>query len=104
MPTPIMLQRMRKDGITPDGLPIQLLDRTPEDGPLVEAPDIVRSKEGVYFLFYSSGCTTDSSYVRPTPNVSLTVFADSISGHQICDCRSHHRPVHPSPKETSDDR
>lgn len=62
MPTPIMLQRMLKDGVTPDGPPIQILDRIAEDGPLVEAPDIVRSKEGIYFLFFSSGCATDSSY------------------------------------------
>lgn len=61
-----MLQKMRKDGVTAVGAPVQILDRTDGDGPLVEAPNLVRSKEGIYFLFYSSGCTRDSSYVsRP---------------------------------------
>lgn len=40
-PTPIMLQQMESDAITPTGSPIQILDRTAADGPLVEAPDIV---------------------------------------------------------------
>lgn len=37
-PTPIMLQKMQSDGITLDGEPIQLLDRTDADGPLVSQP------------------------------------------------------------------
>lgn len=61
-PTPIRLQKMNADGVTPEGEAITILDRIAEDGPLVEAPVIVRSSEGVYFLFYSSGCTRDPSY------------------------------------------
>ena len=38
------------------------MDRTHADGPLVEAPALVRSHEGIYFLFFSSGCTRFSSY------------------------------------------
>ncbi|THV76360.1 Arabinanase/levansucrase/invertase [Aureobasidium pullulans] len=60
--TPIQLQRMKEDGVTPDGPETTILDRTEQDGPLVEAPFLVRSSGGIYFLFYSSGCTRDSSY------------------------------------------
>ncbi|KAK5164698.1 hypothetical protein LTR04_001730, partial [Oleoguttula sp. CCFEE 6159] len=61
-PTPILLQRMEGDGVTPRGPAVQILDRISEDGPLVEAPQLVRSAEGVYFLFFSSGCTRAPSY------------------------------------------
>lgn len=60
--TPIMLQKMMPDGLSPDGYPIQILDRTDIDGPLVEAPAIIRSHEGIYYLFYSSGCTQSPTY------------------------------------------
>lgn len=68
VPTPIMLQKMHKSGTSLDGRPVQMLDRKDGDGPLVEAPNIVRSKEGIYFLFFSSGCTRDASYVGQTAN------------------------------------
>jgi hypothetical protein len=61
-PTPIMLQRLKADGLSVEGSPLQILDRTQSDGPLVEAPDLVRSPEGIYFLFFSSGCTRAPSY------------------------------------------
>jgi hypothetical protein len=61
-PTPIMLQRLKPDGLSLEGTPLQILDRTASDGPLVEAPDLVRSPEGIYFLFFSSGCTRAPSY------------------------------------------
>ena len=57
-----MLQRMQTDGTTPVGQAITILDRTKDDGPLVEAPSLVRSDEGIYFLFFSSGCTRTPSY------------------------------------------
>jgi hypothetical protein len=60
--TPIMLQKLQADGTSPDGAPVPILDRTTADGPLVEAPELVRSHEGVYFLFFSSGCTRNPSY------------------------------------------
>ncbi|KAG9615617.1 Arabinanase/levansucrase/invertase, partial [Aureobasidium melanogenum] len=62
VPTPIKLQKMMADGVTPDGSDITILDRTQDDGPLVEAPVIVKSSEGIYFLFFSSGCTRNPSY------------------------------------------
>ncbi|XTI83186.1 glycosyl hydrolase [Cenococcum geophilum] len=55
--TPILLQRLAEDAITPVRLPVDVMDRTRDDGPLVEAPTLVRSDEGVHFLFYGSGCT-----------------------------------------------
>ncbi|KAI5205952.1 Arabinanase/levansucrase/invertase [Aureobasidium subglaciale] len=60
--TPIKLQRMNADGVTPEGLDVTILDRIEQDGPLVEAPVLVKSAEGIYFLFFSSGCTRDPSY------------------------------------------
>lgn len=61
--TPIMLQKMATDGITPasKSYPLQILDRTAEDGPLVEAPQLVKAGT-MYFLFYSSGCTRNNDY------------------------------------------
>jgi beta-xylosidase len=71
--TPILLQKMEDDGVTPSGAPVTILDRTPDDGPLVEAPVLARSDEGVYFLFYSSGCTFDPSYnVKYATSNSIT--------------------------------
>jgi len=61
-PTPIMLQQLQPDGLSAQGSPKKILDRTDSDGPLVEAPDLVRSSEGIYFLFFSSGCTRAPSY------------------------------------------
>lgn len=62
IPTPIMLQKMKSDAITRDGDPIEILHNIKSDGPLVEAPMLVRSHEGIYFLFFSSGCTRLNSY------------------------------------------
>ncbi|SMQ55070.1 unnamed protein product [Zymoseptoria tritici ST99CH_3D7] len=69
-PTPIMLQKMLSDGMTPSGAPIQILDRIDSDGPLVEAPKIVRvessngrnGSDSTYFLFFSSGCMQSAAY------------------------------------------
>jgi len=60
--TPIIVQKMLADGYTPDGPPKTILDRIKGDGPLVEAPALIRSDEGIYFLFFSSGCTREASY------------------------------------------
>ena len=60
--TPIQLQKMQADGVTPIGNFTTILDRTDADGPLVEAPALLRSHEGIYFLFFSSGCTRTPSY------------------------------------------
>lgn len=52
-PTPIMLQQMESDGVTPTGDPIELIDRSDADGPLIEAPSLVLSN-GIYYLGFSS--------------------------------------------------
>ncbi|GAB1309955.1 hypothetical protein MFIFM68171_00165 [Madurella fahalii] len=66
-PTPFRLQRVdERDGITPvDGGPVEILDRIPEvDGPLIEAPSIVKGPgtEGRFVLFYSSHCFNVPGY------------------------------------------
>ncbi|EME78202.1 glycoside hydrolase family 43 protein, partial [Pseudocercospora fijiensis CIRAD86] len=77
-PTPIMIQKMQADGVTAvDGTLTQILDRTDADGPLVEAPALVRTRQGKYFLFFSSGCTRSSSY-----SVKYAV-ADKVTGPYV---------------------
>jgi beta-xylosidase len=70
VPTPILLQEVGKDGITLIGKAIKILDRDDRDGPLIEAPSLHRSDEGIYFLFFSSNCFTtplyDISYATAT--------------------------------------
>ena len=61
-PTPLLLQQVQADGVTKTGDPVQLLDRSKEDGPLIEAPSLVKSKEGVYVLFFSSNCFNGPLY------------------------------------------
>lgn len=62
-PTPILLQRVDTDGVTKIGSPVQIFDRTTQDGPLVEAPSLYYdAPSGRYVLFYSSGCYADPSY------------------------------------------
>lgn len=39
--TPIMLQKLQSDGVTPTGGAVQVLDRDAADGPLVEAPSLI---------------------------------------------------------------
>jgi len=62
VPVPIMLQELESDGITPVGDPVEILNIDKSDGPLVEAPNIYRSEEGIYFLFFSSHCFTSPLY------------------------------------------
>lgn len=61
-PTPIMLQRVSDDdGVTTIGAAVQLLDRGPYDGPLIEAPSMFH-KDGIYYLFFSSNCYSTDYY------------------------------------------
>lgn len=62
VPTPIMLQEVGLDGISLVGDAVQILDRDEIDGPLIEAPSLHRSEEGIYFLFFSSNCFTTPKY------------------------------------------
>jgi beta-xylosidase len=59
--TPIMLQKVAANGYTPVGSPVQILDRSAADGPLVEAPSLIYVN-GVFFLFFSSGCYAETTY------------------------------------------
>lgn len=52
-----------KDGFTPVGEAITILDRIEEvDGPLIEAPSLVKTRKGKYVLFYSSHCYNTAEY------------------------------------------
>jgi beta-xylosidase len=73
VPTPLMLQQLASDGVTPVGDPIELLDRSDADGPLIEAPNLILVN-GVYFLFFSSNC-----YTTPQYDISY-VTASSVNG------------------------
>jgi hypothetical protein len=77
VPTPIMLQKLEADATTASGEPFAVLNLTDSDGPLIEAPAVVRSKEGVYFLFFSSGCTR-----APTYDIKYAT-ASSITGPYV---------------------
>jgi hypothetical protein len=65
-PTPLRLQRVdAADGVTLIGEATTILDRDPElDGPLVEAPSLVRAGPGGggFVLFYSSHCFNSPDY------------------------------------------
>ncbi|KAI0024469.1 endo-arabinase [Xylariomycetidae sp. FL0641] len=77
--TPILLQRVDPaDGVTALGDPVQILDRAAGDGPLVEAPSLLRASDaGEYVLFFSSGCFQDTSY-----DVKVAVAA-SVAGPYV---------------------
>ncbi|KAI9734892.1 MAG: hypothetical protein M1834_001972 [Cirrosporium novae-zelandiae] len=61
--TPIMLQQVSTtDGHTKIGTATQILDRSDADGPLVEAPALMRTGSGTYVLFFSSNCYSGSLY------------------------------------------
>ena len=61
--TAIMLQEVNTlDGITHIQDPVAILDRSCADGPLIEAPSLVRSSQGVYVLFFSSNCYNTELY------------------------------------------
>lgn len=74
--TPLMLQEVDPhDGITLIGSPTKLLDRDALDGPLIEAPAMYLSTEGIYFLFFSSNCfTTPLSTLVRIPVRSVWIF------------------------------
>lgn len=58
VPTPIMIQQLTADGtaFAAGSTATEILDRDTDDGPLIEAPSLVRSSEGIYFLSFSSNC------------------------------------------------
>ncbi len=60
-PTPLMLQKLQGDGLVPDGDPVPILDRDDEDGPLIEAPSLVKV-DGTYYLTFSSNMYDSLDY------------------------------------------
>ncbi|KAI5246613.1 Arabinanase/levansucrase/invertase [Aureobasidium subglaciale] len=61
--TPLMLQPVAADGYTFTGNAVALLDNDgAADQGILEAPVLTRSRAGVYFLFFSSGCFATSGY------------------------------------------
>lgn len=77
--TPIRLQRVAADdGSTLIGGPVNIMNRIEsEDGPLVEAPNLVKLADGRYLLFFSSHMYTDDGY-----DVKYAV-SDTISGTYV---------------------
>lgn len=59
--TTIHLQPMEADGVTPKGNTTTLLQKGPNDGPLIEAPSLVK-KEGTYYLTFSSHMFNSGDY------------------------------------------
>ncbi|KAJ3876268.1 glycoside hydrolase family 43 protein [Lentinula edodes] len=64
VPTPIMIQQLTTEGtaFAVGSTATEILDRDDNDGPLIEAPSLTRSVEGVYFLTFSSNCYSTSLY------------------------------------------
>jgi beta-xylosidase len=62
VPTPIMMQQVAQDGYTKIGAPFQILDRGQYDGPLIEAPSLIKASDGTYVLFFSSNCYSTTLY------------------------------------------
>jgi len=61
--TPLILQPVASDGITLTGSATTLLDNAgASDGGVIEAPELIRTSDGTYVLFFSSGCFTTPSY------------------------------------------
>lgn len=74
--TSLMLQQVQNDGYTTIGGPAVLYNNQGvSDSYNIEAPIIVRSSAGVYFLFFSSGCYNADSYT-----VSYVTSKSSIWG------------------------
>lgn len=72
--TPIVIQEVQADGTTKIGEPTTILTNSVYDGPLVEAPYMIRNADGVYVLFFSSWCYTTDKY-----SVS-TAYSNSPTG------------------------
>ncbi len=75
VPTPLVLQAVAPDGVTVQGEPVTLLDHLglAEQG-VVEAPSLLKTWEGRYVLFFSSGCYAGGNYT-----VSYAT-ADAVTG------------------------
>ena len=63
----------KKDGVTPVNDPIKILEHdNNSDGPLVESPSLIRTAEGIYYLFFSSHCFNSPKYdIKYASSLSL---------------------------------
>ncbi|KAL1615931.1 hypothetical protein SLS54_008765 [Diplodia seriata] len=74
--TPIMLLAVAADGITPQGSPVAILDNAgASDDGIVEAPSLIKTWDGQYVLFFSSGCYSTENYT-----VSYAISATDVAG------------------------
>lgn len=71
--TPIVLQQVEDDGVTPRGDRITLLDQNDTEENSIEAPNLVY-QDGRYLLFFSPDCWTTEDY-----SVSYAT-SDSVTG------------------------
>lgn len=68
VPTPIQLLRLDTDAISPMGAPVTILENGQYDGPLIEAPSLIRVVSYAslppvtYVLFFSSNCYSTTLY------------------------------------------
>lgn len=70
-----MMQEVdRHDGTTLIGEPLQILDRGDADGPLIEAPNMIRIDDDI-ILFFSSNCWSTDQY-----DISYAVSTNSVRG------------------------
>lgn len=86
--TPIMIQQVGADGATKIGLPATLIVNDLADGPLVEAPSMIKVGS-TYILFFSSNCYSsplyDVSYAysqSPTDNFTKASAPLLVTGDQ----------------------
>lgn len=88
--TPIVLQPVAQDGVTPQGSPISIMDNYGAvDQGCVEAPSLVRVAN-TYVLFFSSGCfngpnytvnyATSGSITGPYTRVDIPLFTTGDYG------------------------
>lgn len=74
--TSLMLQEVENDGYTTIGGPVALYNNDGiSDSYNIEAPIIVRSEGGIYFLFFNSGCYGDNSYT-----INYVTSTTAVSG------------------------
>ena len=71
-----MLQRVQSDGYTKIGSPVSIWNNQGEEDQYnTEAPSLVLSGDGsTYFLFFSTGCYTTSSYTTSYVTSTSGVF------------------------------
>jgi len=89
--TPIMLQEVdRKDGVTPVGKPTEILNREKHDGPLIEAPSLIKSPGGTYVLFFSSNCYNTALYdISYATSKSLKSGYSKVKGQPLLQTGDH---------------